>query len=232
MNKQTLRSLLVAVMLLCSALARRTIAATGEGAHSVQASCTSGEIFLNEIEYDQPGSDSGEFIELAGQPAADVGTLELHLVASDGVPYRIVPLAGQIDRSGFYVVAAAGVMNTPHKLLLENNFVRNDARHGVGLYDTTLGGYCNFINYEGTVTGFEAWLNIGEDRADDGPERGCAISSSGWWSCNRPTTPGGANGFVAVALRSQAASGDRGGALLHLTLLLGALTLPALRRRR
>jgi hypothetical protein len=78
----------------------------------VCAPLATGQVVINEIRIDQPGTDNDEFFELAGPPAMDLTGLT-YLVIGDGtgasgVLETVVDLTGQsIPASGFFVAAEA-----------------------------------------------------------------------------------------------------------------------------
>ena len=127
-----------------------------------------GEVTLNEIDYDQPGTDQAEFVELIGPPGADLIGLEIHFINGlNGEIYRNQPLEGFLPTDGFFVLGNASVPNLD--LLLGSggsNLIQNGAPDGVGIWDRDTQSYCDFINYEGAITGFESWSVIEADPAD------------------------------------------------------------------
>jgi len=97
-------------------------------------------LVVNEIDYDQPGTDSGGFVELfnAGRGTADLGGLALVLVDGDtGLEYRRVALAGALLAGEFLTVAVDA---------------QNGAPDGVALYDTVDGVLLDALSYEGAIT--------------------------------------------------------------------------------
>ena len=47
------------------------------------------QLWINEIDYDQPGTDSGEFIEIAG-PAGSYSNVSIELINQSGSVYDTV----------------------------------------------------------------------------------------------------------------------------------------------
>lgn len=98
--------------------------------------------FINEIHYDNTGTDAGEGIELAGPAgtALDGWTLEFYN-GSSGAMYSSVALSGtiadQADGFGTIFYAADGL--------------QNGAPDGVALVDGT-GAVLQFLSYEGAFT--------------------------------------------------------------------------------
>lgn len=74
------------------------------------------QLFINEIDYDQPGTDSGEFIEIAGL-AGTYTNVSIELVnGNNGSIYSTtelgsVVLSDQINGYGFYTEYIAGIQN-------------------------------------------------------------------------------------------------------------------------
>ena len=173
-----------------------------------QPFCGSAEIVINEIDYDQPGTDQTEFVELRGDAGTSLDNFELHLLANNGTIYRNFSLQGKsFSTMGYFLVngdfvrSASQLSNENQLTVTQIDFIVNDTPGAVAIFDTASNLYCSAINYGGTTPGLEAWLNIGIDHEADGTNRGCNRTSSTWWACDRPITPGGSNGTVAVALR-------------------------------
>ncbi|NRB54162.1 MAG: HYR domain-containing protein, partial [Saprospiraceae bacterium] len=107
---------------------------------SVPVVCT-GEIWINEIHYDNTGDDTGEFVEIAGPAGTDLSgySLAFH-TGSNGTVYSIVNLSGVIDdeSNGIGAVAffEAGIQNGP--------------QDGVALIKN--GTVIEFLSYEGSFT--------------------------------------------------------------------------------
>ena len=96
-------------------------------------------VVLNEIDYDQVGTDTGGFVELynAGRGAADLGGLAVVLV--DGVTaaeYDTIPLTGALLPGEFRVVQVDA---------------DNGAPDGVALFDTVDQVLLDALSYEGAI---------------------------------------------------------------------------------
>ena len=94
---------------------------------------------LNEVDYDQPGTDSGGFVELYndGLGTADLGGLALVLVnGGDGQEYLRVPLSGSVLAGDFRVVSVEA---------------QNGSPDGVALYDTVGQKLIDALSYEGPI---------------------------------------------------------------------------------
>ena len=97
------------------------------------------QVILNEIDYDQPGTDSGGFVELfnAGRGTADLQGLALVFVnGGDGTEYLRIPLTGSILANDFRVVAVDA---------------QNGFPDGVALFDTIEGDVVDALSYEGPI---------------------------------------------------------------------------------
>jgi hypothetical protein len=100
-------------------------------------------LVLNEVDYDQPGTDSGGFVELfnAGRGTADLSGLALAFVSGDdGSEYKRVPLGGSV-LAGAYHVVQVDAQNGPD---------------GVALVDTVTGALLDALSYEGEIR--QAWI--------------------------------------------------------------------------
>ena len=132
----------------------------------VSAQC--GEIFIHEIDYDQVGTDRHEFVELLGPPGTPVEDYELHFINGlNGMVYQTQPLSGTVPADGFLVTGSSQVINVD--ILLGSggsNLIQNGSPDAIGIWDTTILAYCDFVNYEGIISCFESWPDIGSDSAD------------------------------------------------------------------
>ncbi|HEX4871281.1 MAG TPA: ExeM/NucH family extracellular endonuclease [Nevskiaceae bacterium] len=101
-------------------------------------------VFINELHYDNTGTDSGERIEVAGPAGTDLSGWTLILYnGSGGVTYGSpIALSGSIPDlgAGFGVVAPAA---------LAANGIQNGAPDGLALVDP-LGAVVQFLSYEGS----------------------------------------------------------------------------------
>lgn len=120
----------------------------------VAAVAAYGQLFINEIDYDQPGTDASEYFELAG-PAGVYANVVVDLVnGNGGTSYKTISL-GTItltDESagyGFYVVGVAAVTNVDFTVTPETNLIQNGAPDGIQLkVDGTI---VDAVAYEGTL---------------------------------------------------------------------------------
>ncbi len=193
----------------------------------VPAFADCGGIFINEVDYDQDGTDTTEFVELKGPPSQDLSTLQIRFVnGAGGAVYLTQALTGSsMPGDGYFVFGNAAVTNVD--LTFANNTLQNGAPDGVGLWDTVAGAYCDFVNYEGKVTGFEAWPDIGTDidPTPPSPEISLARRTDGSWTTTTTITPGAANlSPTAITLRTLDA---RAAPLSPLAVALPALGLVA-----
>jgi hypothetical protein len=196
----------------------------------VRAQCA--DLRINEIDYDQDGTDTAEFIELKGLAGAPLAGLDLHLVNGlTGAIYRTEPLTGTIPADSYLVVGSLGVAEVDIMLGAGGvNLIQNGAPDGAGLWDRENGIYCDFINYEGTISGYEGWPEIGTDTAAN-----CAAGAStslsrreatlpeGIWVSGACASPGTANEsptalrITALTARVETQSGGSGLALFALS---------------
>jgi len=100
-------------------------------------------LFINEIHYDNIGTDTGEKIEIAGPAGTDLTGWQLVLYnGNGGVPYNTVTLSGIIaDQSGGYGTA---VVSYPQ------DGIQNGSPDGVALVAPN-GQVVEFISYEGPM---------------------------------------------------------------------------------
>ncbi|MGD9172286.1 MAG: endonuclease/exonuclease/phosphatase family protein, partial [Candidatus Thiodiazotropha sp.] len=102
-------------------------------------------VFINEIHYDNAGSDEGEFIEITGPAGTDMAGWQLELYnGSSSVlsPYATLDLSGVLaddTGSGYGFVT------------VERSGIQNGAPDGMALIDST-GAVVQFLSYEGSFT--------------------------------------------------------------------------------
>lgn len=124
--------------------------------------CTaaSAQVVINEIDYDQPGTDTAEFVELynAGTATVDLSSYTLSFIngANGGaVEYNSVPLTGFSLAAGDFFVVCSNVSTTPNCDLVTSsstNLIQNGAPDAVALYDGA--NIVDTVSYEGDVPGF------------------------------------------------------------------------------
>jgi hypothetical protein len=95
---------------------------------------------INEIDYDQVGTDANGFVELRnnGDAAADLAGLALVLVdGADGLEYDREALTGTLAAGAHLAIAIEA---------------QNGAPDGVALVDTGSGALLDALSYEGAIT--------------------------------------------------------------------------------
>jgi hypothetical protein len=119
---------------------------------------------LNEVDYDQPGTDYGEFVEIYNAHADDRDLSGLALIFVNGLSsseYRRVELseAGSTLPAGGYLVAGtADVVATlpPGTLSVtlpsSSNNIQNGAPDGLALFDMATLTLLDALSYEGSIT--------------------------------------------------------------------------------
>ena len=131
------------------------VAATGLVAASAQAN----HIWINEFHYDNPGTDTGEFVEIAlrspnasGFTAADYG-IQLYN-GSNNAPYGSI--SGNLTTFGT-ISAPLPVANststiTLYSLSFPTDGLQNGSPDGIALVNLTTSTVEEFLTYEGTIT--------------------------------------------------------------------------------
>jgi len=124
-------------------------------------SCNTGQSFgeppsrllINEIDYDQPGTDTAEFIEIKNASASpvDLGAYSLVLVnGSTGSVYRTIALPATTLASGDYFVVCgddSNVTDCDLDVSPDSNLVQNGSPDAVAL--TLEGAVVDAVSYEG-----------------------------------------------------------------------------------
>lgn len=133
----------------------------------VSARVEASDVVINEIDYDQPGTDTAEFIEIKNSSATSINlddySLELVGGVGDSGPYKIYDLPNVELASGdYYVVCgdAAGVTHCDLDVKPDINFIPDSAPSAVALvlYDDIV----DTVSYEGdTDTPYTEGSGIG-----------------------------------------------------------------------
>jgi hypothetical protein len=187
-------------------------------------------VWINEIHYDNTGTDVGEFVEVAGVAGTLLSGYQLVLYnGGNGTAYSTLNLSGTLsDQQNGFGAAAFTFAAT----------IQNGSADGIALISP--GGEIQFLSYEGVFTAVGGPANgiastdIGVLQAGTDPVgqslqlTGAGTSYADFtWSAPAPATAGSINNGQSFP----AASVPDGGATLGL-LTLGLLSLRVLRARR
>jgi hypothetical protein len=180
----------------------------GEANPPCPCPAVSSGLLLNEIDYDQSGSDDAEFVEIVNTSGADLALCDVDVVfynGSGGAEYARIALTGTVAMDGFVVVVGNGSTVTPTDPTYETSGGIQNGTDGVALVSSSTGDVIDFITYDGTFdatelpAGVPTSLNvsIGADPAsgDDSLIR-CGTSgdpSADWAVSASSTSPGAAN---------------------------------------
>jgi uncharacterized protein len=100
------------------------------------------DVFINEIHYDNAGTDAGEAIEIGGSAGTDLTGWSLVLYnGTGGVPYNTTPLSGVIPNQA----RGYGTLVFPYPV----NGIQNGAPDGIALVDPS-NNVIQFLSYEGS----------------------------------------------------------------------------------
>lgn len=113
-------------------------------------------VFVNEIHYDNDGTDTGEFVEIAGPAGTDLTGWSVVLYRDVGTMYATITLSGTIDDEG----GCSGALAFPEA------GIQNGPADGLALVDNG-GNVIELLSYEGTLT------------ATDGPANGMTSTDIG-----------------------------------------------------
>lgn len=131
--------------------------------HAVQgASAQSTTLVINEIDYDQPGADTAEFIEIKniGCAPIDLSPYRLQLINGSGaVPtvYGQILLPSVVLSPGDYFVVcgnAALTANCDLDVTLNQDVIQNGAPDAILLINIDSGMIVDTVGYEGFVPGY------------------------------------------------------------------------------
>lgn len=118
---------------------RKALLAAAAAAAIAGAGTSARAVVINELDYDNPGTDGTEFIELLNNTASAVDLAGYSLVgfnggAPDDQAYRVIPLSGTIAPGGLFVIGnVVGANNDPTP---DTNLFQNGAGDAIGLYSS------------------------------------------------------------------------------------------------
>lgn len=130
-------------------------------------------IVINEIDYDQAGTDTAEFIELFNSAASSIlldnYTIEL-INGTNSSSYRTIDLSGfSINANDYFVVCgdASQVANCDYSFTTASGWFQNGAPDAIGLYDNN-SFLLDSLSYEGAILSFTEGtaLTISDNNTD------------------------------------------------------------------
>jgi hypothetical protein len=154
---------------------------------------------VNEIDYDQVGTDAGGFVEIAntGSSAASLDGISLVLVnGGDGAEYDRVDLTGSLAAGGYLSIEIEA---------------QNGSPDGVALIATASGALLDALSYEGEITaatidgqtyslveGAALPVAAADSNTTDGslsrlPDKTDTNNAASDWAFTATKTPGAAN---------------------------------------
>lgn len=146
---------------------------TGLFALTSSLACSSNAaIIINEIDYDQPGSDTAEFIELFNSGTSDVllDNYSIDLInGTNNSSYRNIDLSGfNIAANSYFVLCDDGglVANCDYSFTTSSSWFQNGAPDAIGLYNES--ELLDSLSYEGTLSPFTegSVLTISDNGSD------------------------------------------------------------------
>jgi len=129
-------------------------------------------IVINEIDYDQPGSDTAEFIEIynSGSASVSLDSFSIDLInGNNGSSYRIIDLTGfSINASGYFVICgdASQVVNCDYSFTASSSWLQNGAPDAVALLEND--NIIDSLAYEGSLSPYTEGdaLDLADSNAD------------------------------------------------------------------
>ena len=112
-------------------------------------------VVINEIDYDQPGTDTAEFIELfnSGTSSVSLDNFTIELInGNNSLSYRTISLSNfSIDANAYFVVCgdASLVANCDYSFTTTSSWMQNGSPDGVGLYEND--NLRDSLSYEGVL---------------------------------------------------------------------------------
>jgi hypothetical protein len=209
---RTFKTLLIAATLSCLAPAAARAASV---------------VFVNEVDYEQPGLDTNEWLELAGTAGTNLNGWKVELVngANDAV-YGTIHLnnftfADETGTGwGFFLLGSGTVPGTDQTIPGTDGLIQNGSPDGIRLIDPS-NTVVQFFSYEGTMTGTTesiALVDTGATATDSLYKTGTGNAAGDFAWAYGGSTPGALNtGQTLTAVPVPLpASALAGGSLLSL----------------
>ncbi|MEJ7604547.1 MAG: lamin tail domain-containing protein [Kofleriaceae bacterium] len=127
---------------------------------TVTVSTGANHLVINEVDYDQPGTDTAEYIEIHNPSGATIplaGKQVLLVNGNDGTVYETVQLTGSLPANGYLVIAGANVTVPPGVLKIDADWtnptgdIQNGMPDGVALIDNVAHTLIDAVSYEGAM---------------------------------------------------------------------------------
>lgn len=116
-------------------------------------------LVINEVDYDQVGTDTAEFVEIFNSTANSVDLGQLALVLINGAnnqQYLRINLSGSLAAGQYLVVGSTNVIATlPSGVIgigLPDATIQNGSPDGILLFNRTNNGILDAFSYEGSIT--------------------------------------------------------------------------------
>ncbi|HEY6178440.1 MAG TPA: lamin tail domain-containing protein, partial [Kofleriaceae bacterium] len=178
-----------------------TIDASGTGLTPGHATLTAtpptlNHLVINEIDYDQPGTDATEFVEIYNPTAAPISLTNKALILVNGgttpaLVYATVDLGTasppMLDSHQYLLLGPAAILATAPATALKidtgwANIVQNGSPDGVALIDTAAHTLIDALSYEGSITavtpeGFASPISLVEGAAATATDTGVGAAS-------------------------------------------------------
>jgi len=153
-------------------------------------------VTINEVDYDQPGTDFDEFIELHGPGGMGLTGWTVELVdGASGLVYTTIPLTS-IPANGYLVIDGGTFAAAGDLFAGGSDNIQNGPADGIALCDN--GVLVDMISYEGVTmatSGCASGMAMPNVGADDGNNVGESMARAGNGSfVLQPSTPGDDNG--------------------------------------
>jgi large repetitive protein len=142
-------------------------ASLGASTSSTQVSVVAGanNLVINEVDYDQVGTDNAEYIEIFNPTGAAISLNNVAVVLINGATNQAYPTAtstidlsslGSLPAGGYLVIAGANIAVPAGALKLDPGWtsdrIQNGSPDGIALVDTATNTLIDALSYEGPIT--------------------------------------------------------------------------------
>ncbi|MDA3871389.1 MAG: endonuclease, partial [Candidatus Marinimicrobia bacterium] len=144
-------------------------------------------VFINEVDYDQPGTDNLEFIELVGKAGTDLTPYSLEFVnglngsntISIGFNGKNIPVDLGLDTLDFFVIGSANVPNVDYTPAgMTSEAVDNADNYPAGIRLLKNGVVVDEISYEGFIASFTTGSTLSVSENNESPNQSIGRNNS------------------------------------------------------
>ena len=122
------------------------------------------QLVINEVDYDQPGTDAAEFLEIKniGSTPYSLDAVAVILVNGSGAPATYLTISSDTwpdlaPGDYFVICASASTPGCDHQATPATNLIQNGVPDAIALVNTVTDEVLDVLSYGGNVVGYVEW---------------------------------------------------------------------------